>query len=143
MLGRPEWFKRRKYSGWGVTPKTWQGWLYTAAILIPFLIFQSLPQWSNEVRTYVTLGWVAFLILDIGHIMITLNKDERDNKIEALSERNAAWVMVLIIAVGILYQAISSGLKNDFRVDLFLVAALFGGMIAKSLSNIIIQRRPL
>jgi len=26
MIGNPEWFQRRKYGGWGIFPKTWQGW---------------------------------------------------------------------------------------------------------------------
>lgn len=30
MIAQKEWFGRRKYTGWGVTPKTWQGWVYIA-----------------------------------------------------------------------------------------------------------------
>ncbi|MDP6445771.1 MAG: hypothetical protein QGG36_24340 [Pirellulaceae bacterium] len=30
MFGQPHWF-REKTIGWGVTPITWQGWLYSAA----------------------------------------------------------------------------------------------------------------
>ena len=35
MIAKPEWFNQRKYSGWGVTPRSWQGWAYTLAIIVP------------------------------------------------------------------------------------------------------------
>ena len=46
---------------------------------------------------YVTIGWVLFLSIDMVHIMMNLDKDEREYKIEAISERNAAWAMVLVV----------------------------------------------
>ena len=143
MIGKPEWFTRRKYGGWGLYPRTWQGWLYMAVIIIPFVIFQSLPYWGNNTRFIVTGIWLAFLLLDTTHLMITLKRDEREYKIEAIAERNAAWTMVLVIVAGILYQVISSALNQQLAVDWFLVAALFGGLIAKSVSNIVLERRPL
>ena len=30
MFGKPHWFIKKKI-GWGLTPVTWQGWVYTAA----------------------------------------------------------------------------------------------------------------
>lgn len=42
MLGNPKWFKRRKYSGWGLTPATWQGWVYLGTLICSvFLVFFS------------------------------------------------------------------------------------------------------
>jgi len=143
MIGKPEWFERRKYGGWGFHPKTWQGWIYLALILIPFAVFQALPYWDTQIRMYVTVGWVAFLLLDASHIMIGLKRDEREFKIEAISERNAAGFMVLILAVGILYQIMTSALQQKIAVDLFLVAALFGGMIVKTISNLVLEKRAL
>ena len=143
MIGKPEWFKRRKYGGWGITPKTWQGGVYIALLLIPFIVFQALPYWDTATRMKVTIGWVAFLLLDMTHIMVALKRDERESKIEALSERNAAWVMMLIIVLGVLYQIISSALQQELAVDWFLVAALFGGMLAKTISNLVLERRTI
>lgn len=143
MIGKPEWFQRRKYGGWGITPKTWQGWVYVAVILIPFAIFQALPYWSNAERIYITIGWIVFLLFDVVHIMIAMKRDEREYKIEAISERNAAWAMILVLAIGVLYQAITSALNETLRVDWFLVAALFGGLIVKSISNIVLERRAM
>ncbi|MBU0757792.1 MAG: hypothetical protein KKF44_07000 [Nanoarchaeota archaeon] len=144
MIGNPKWFTRRKYGGWGLRPKTWQGWVYLIIMLGPFIIFQSLPFWDEELRTYVTIGWLAFMLLDVMHIMVLLKRDEREFKIEAVSERNAAWTMMLILVAGIMFQTIKSGMNKDLsNIDWFLVAALFGGMIAKTISNVILDKRAM
>ena len=36
MFGKPQWFREKKL-GWGLTPVTWQGWVYAlvwAAVLV-------------------------------------------------------------------------------------------------------------
>lgn len=143
MIAKKEWFKRRKYGGWGVSPKTWQGWTYIALIILPFAIFQALPFWSTETRLIVTTGWLGFLFLDIIPVMINLNRDEREYKIEAIAERNAAWFMSLVLALGILYELIISALREEITVNIFLVIALFGGVIIKSITNYRLERREL
>jgi len=143
MFGKPEWFKRRKYGGWGLYPVTWQGWVYIAIFLIPFAVFQAFPVWSDELRIGVTAGWIALLLIDVTHIMMTLKNDEREKKIEALAERNAAWAMVGAIIIGILYQIIKSGFSQTVEVDWFLVAALSSGVITKAISNIVYERKNL
>jgi hypothetical protein len=143
MIGKPKWFKRRKYGGWGICPQAWQGWLYLFLILVPFVIFQALPFWDIKTRIYVTIGWLLFLGLDVNHIMVTLKRDEREQKIEAFSERNAAWTMVMILVIGVIYEVITSALKQKLAVDWFLLSALFAGMIVKTLSNIMYERRAL
>ncbi len=44
MFGRPSWFVEQKI-GWGLTPVTWQGWLYTLAwigvISVPFVMLMT------------------------------------------------------------------------------------------------------
>lgn len=143
MIGKAEWFQRRKYSGWGISPKTWQGWVYLIFIFAPFIIFQALPFWDVKTRILFTVFWVAFLLFDVTHIMISLKRDEREYKIEAISERNSAWTMVLVLAIGILYQMITSALNHEISVDLFLIIALFAGAMVKTISNITLERREL
>ena len=143
MIGKSEWFKRRKYMGWGISPQTWQGWLYLVLMLVPFVIFQALPFWDIKIRIYVTIGWILFLAFDVNHIMFTLKKDEREQKIEAFSERNAAWTIVMILVIGIVYEITTSALQQKLNVDLFLLLALSAGMIVKTISNIIYERRAL
>ena len=68
MIGKPEWFKRRKYTGQGITPKTWQGWIYTISIIIPIIALQIIPFLEN----FKTIGsgiWVIIVILDCIDIM--------------------------------------------------------------------------
>lgn len=141
MIAKASWFKRRKYGGWGVSPKSWQGWAYIAVMILPFMIFQALPYWSTEIRLYVTLGWVIFLMLDIIPIMANLRRDEREYKNEAVAERNAAWFMVMILVIGLLYEIITSALRQDLKVNLFLALALFGGALVKTVSNIYLDKK--
>ncbi len=141
MLGKPEWFKRRKYTGWGIMPKTWQGWIYLILIFIPFVIFHSLPFWTDRTRIIVTVIWLVILFIDVTDIMVRMKNDEREKFHEAIAERNAAWIMLLFIIAGLLYQLISSALRQTFEVDYFLVAALFFGLIAKMATNIYLERK--
>lgn len=140
MIAKKEWFERRKYLGWGVHPKTWQGWVYIGILVIGLIIFQSLPFWTDEIRMYVTIGWTAFILIDILPIMFTVNRDEREHKNEAIAERNAAWFMALVLTAGLCYDIIISTINQQFIVNWFIVAALFGGALVKTITNIILDR---
>ena len=143
MIARKEWFKRRKYGGWGVSPKSWQGWVYIAFILTPFMVFQALPLWTTETRMIVAVTWMIFLFVDLIPVMITLKRDEREGKIEAISERNAAWFMSLTLTIGIFYEVLASSINQTFAVNIFLLIALLGGAIVKSISNYKLERKKL
>ncbi|MFA4982917.1 MAG: hypothetical protein WC588_01745 [Candidatus Micrarchaeia archaeon] len=135
VFGKPEWFAQRKYSGWGLTPKTREGWLYIVAIVVPFIVFQSLPIWDAQVRAYASFAWAAFVAFDVFDMMLRMKKDERETLHEAIAERNAAWVMVVAIAIGLVYQAASSAISGNPQVDPILVAVLFAGLAAKAYTN--------
>ena len=143
MIAKSSWFTRRKYGGWGLVPKNKQGWLYLALIIAPFVLFQALPYWSDSTRTYVTIGWLIFLFADLIPIMLTVKRDELEYKIEAIAERNAAWVMSLILVLGVLYESISASLQGEIRVNWFIVAALLGGAIIKSVTNYYYEKKGL
>lgn len=135
MIAKPEWFNQRKYSGWGVTPRSWQGWAYSLAIIVVLVIFQAIPDLDAQVRTAGTVLWVVFVALDLLPIMVTMKKDEREYKNEAIAERNAAWFMVLVLVIGIVYEIVISGLSHELSINGFMVLALFGGAIVKGVSN--------
>jgi len=143
MIARKDWFERRKYGGWGVSPKSWQGWIYIAFILIPFMIFQALPFWTMQTRMTITIIWMVFLFADLIPVMINLKRDEREYKIEAISERNAAWFMSLILVIGVFYEVVRSSLNQEVSVNIFLILALLGGAIIKSISNYKLERKQL
>lgn len=134
MIGRSEWFQRRKYGGWGLSPKTWQGWAYIAMIAV---IAFGLQHMSLTI-TYVFL---VIMCLDLLHIMATLKKDEMEVKIEALAERNASWAMITMIAVGIAYQTAQSTVVGKPQVDWFLIATLVCGLAAKAITNFFLERK--
>ena len=140
MIGKPEWFARRKYGGWGLTPKTWQGWAYIALIALPIVLL-NLVKASGETMFVLTVAWVIVIILDVLDIMVKLKKDEREAQIEAKAERNSAWAMVAVLTAGIGYQVASSAVKATLEVDPFLVAALLGGLVVKAASNAYLERR--
>lgn len=140
MIAKHEWFERRKF-GWGVTPRSWQGWVYTLAIFVPLVIFQSLPYWDAQVRTAGTVFWVVFVLLDLLPIMVMVKKDEREYRNEAVAERNAGWFMVLVLVIGILYEIVISGLNHEFSINWFMVLALFGGAVVKGVSSFNLDRK--
>jgi hypothetical protein len=134
MLGKSDWFQKRKYGGWGITPRAWQGWVYILTFIAILLIFHLIPFWNDFQRLIFTGIWLLILSVDVIQIMIHLKKDELEKIQEAMAERNASWTMTLILTIGILYQLITSGLQEKIELDPFLALALAGGLIAKSLS---------
>jgi len=140
MIAKPEWFERRKF-GWGVTPRNWQGWAYTLAIIVPVIIFQSIPGWDAQVRTAGTVFWVVFVVLDLLPIMVTVKKDEREYRNEAIAERNASWFMVMVLVAGILYEIVISGINHEFSINWFMILALLGGAVVKGISSYNLDRK--
>jgi len=84
---------------------------------------------------------LLILLIDIVPIMFTIDRDEREHKIEAISERNAAWFMVLILVSWILYDLIAWALQNEIRINYFMAWALFWWIIVKSISNYVLERK--
>jgi hypothetical protein len=141
MIARPEWFGRRKYTGWGVTPKSWQGWAYIFAFLIPFAIFQALPWWSPMTRLIITGVFMLFLFADLTQVMARLKMDERERKIEAIAERNATWTMVFVVAFGIFFQLMININNNQAPyIDPLLIVVLAAGLVAKAGTNIYLEK---
>lgn len=138
MLGNPKWFKRRKYTGWGLTPATWQGWLYVGILICSVFCVSLLTIWLKLQTPYqigIILSMIAFIIVDTTDIAMKIGKDERETAHEALAERNAAWVMVIVLIGGIVFQSTVSLLRGILYVDPFMITALLGGIVAKGISN--------
>ncbi len=141
MIGKPEWFKIRRFGGWGITPDSWQGWVYLAFIIFPFVLFQALPFWSEEVRGVITAVWMVFLLIDVTDIMIRLRKDEREKIEEAIAERNAAWAMVTVLVSFLLYRMLTAAVKNQVDVDWTAAAALGTGAIVKTWTHLRFRKK--
>lgn len=74
MFGKPQWF-RPKAIGWGLTPISWQGWIYTAlwvaAISGPFVLLIGRQQ-PMEALAWMGLGLGA-LAYDVRQILLSMN----------------------------------------------------------------------
>ena len=140
IIAKPEWFTRRKYGGWGLGIKTWQGAVYMAAMFITLIVLLQLAGDSVETKLLVTGVWMVFLLIDVFDVMWKLKKDERERMHEAIAERNAAWGMMVVITLGIIIEIMYNVMNNSFYVNPFLVGALAVGVIIKSVSNYKLER---
>jgi len=141
MLGKPSWFMRRKYTGWGFTPKTWQGWVYILVMILPFIIITEIGKFG-QAGTIFMIVWAIIFIFDFIHILINLKMDERERIHEAIAERNALWIIITVLVIGLGYQtAVGVAAQNTFTADPVILAALVAGLLAKIISNIYLDRK--
>ncbi|MFA6006991.1 MAG: hypothetical protein WC764_04690 [Candidatus Paceibacterota bacterium] len=140
MIGKPEWFKRRKYTGWGFTPATWQGWAYITAFVLLFFLITALPV-IGGLRTLLLVILAIIGCVDFIHIIIKMPRDERDRMHEAISERNALWAILAVLTIGIGYQAAVSAAHGTKYVDPVILIALLVGVVVKMVSNIYLDKK--
>ncbi|MFH1246242.1 MAG: hypothetical protein V1489_00510 [Candidatus Liptonbacteria bacterium] len=140
MLGKPEWFGPRKYTGWGATPRTWQGWVYVLVAVAPLALFGALPL-SGSTKPILMGIWAAIFIVDFIDIILRMQRDERERLHEAIAERNALWVIIVVLAVGIAYQAAQSSVLGKPRIDPIILIAVIAGVIVKAVTNIYLDSR--
>lgn len=89
----------------------------------------------------LTGAWVIFVLVDILWVMASIKLDEREQKIEAIAERNASWTMVTSTVLAILYiSTIGKELKGIELIPVF-VFPMITGVFAKGLSNFILEKR--
>ncbi|HNR26334.1 MAG TPA: hypothetical protein PKI66_06450 [Methanobacteriaceae archaeon] len=141
IIAKPEWFSRRKYTGWGVSIRTWQGAVYLAGVMAALPILLYIFSWSTEAMITVTVIWLVFLLVDMVDVMRNLKKDEREATHEAIAERNAAWGMMLVLVIGLFVELLYYALQQKIYFDPVIVIALAVGVIAKSVTNYQLERR--
>ncbi|MBU4370071.1 hypothetical protein KKG58_04955 [Patescibacteria group bacterium] len=79
MIGKKEWFKLRKYTGFGLSPKTWQGWVYVIVIILGIVFIQTQIYWSSLIRRFLFFVWIGLIVLDSIHIWVLLKKHNKKN----------------------------------------------------------------
>lgn len=125
MIANPKWFSPRKYTGWGLTPNCWQGWVYTLSFVLLVSLISYLP--INQVLKNIIIGLiVGIFIIDVFHIMFLQQKDERERLHEALADRNA---LLFMLAALIVYFFV----KQIF--DPWLLVTLLGATLVKALTH--------
>jgi purine-cytosine permease-like protein len=141
MIGKPEWFVRRKYTGWGANPKTWQGWVYILVMILPIVLITNIGTFGTLQLIFIIV-WSLIFIADFIDILIHMKRDEREKIHEAIAERNALWAIVFILGIGIAYQAASAAITKSITfVDPVIFIALIVGMIVKTASNIYLDKK--
>ena len=129
MIGKSKWFNLRKYSGWGLTPNCWQGWVYIFAFIVPVALISNLnidPNYKNIFSIII----VAVLIIDTLHMMSQIKKDERERLHEAIADRNALWFLLFGIIVWAFIKQI---------MDPILIGILLGATAVKAITQIYLR----
>lgn len=105
MIGKPEWFTYRKF-GWGISPRTWQGWVYVAAVAA-LVGFSTAVNLAGRAKLWIFSVIIGIIVIDIMHIMVQLPKvhDERENYHQMLIERNCSFAAVAVIAGIAIFQS--------------------------------------
>ena len=129
MIGNPKWFSPRKYTGWGLTPNCWQGWVYILAFIIS-IVFVSNLNIDSKYKNIFSIIIVAILIIDILHMMSQIKKDERERLHEAITDRNALWFLLFGLITWIIIKQIT---------DPILIGILFGATVIKTLTQIYLK----
>lgn len=142
---KPEWFRRRRFGGWGIVPVTWQGYAFIIALIAPFILitssFDSTMQ-LNDVR-YVSFGlYTAFVISISMCIMVKIKIDEREKIHEAISDRNALWFMIFILALGAVGESVAPNIvRSLYPINPFIIGGLVGAWIVKVISLLYLDRK--
>ncbi|MGV8171998.1 MAG: hypothetical protein ACP5OA_04865 [Candidatus Woesearchaeota archaeon] len=146
MIGKAHWFKYRTF-GWGVAPRTWQGWLYVG--IATFLMAGTFAMGTVDSK----LMWLFAIILtifvvDVLVIMTQLPKvtDERENYHQLIVERNCSFAAIVVLLVIALYQTYkNTGFLASQNVTIpfdYSIAIVLGAMLlTKILSTLYVKAR--
>lgn len=140
MIGKPEWFKYRIF-GWGIAPKTWQGWTYIGVWML-IIIIATITTAQSSIYGWVIGILLSILIIDTLHIMTKLSKvsDERENYHQLIIERNCSFAAITSLALLAIYQAYTN--KNFVTTNNFLpfdvsIAIVLGVMLLTKVGSTI------
>lgn len=143
MLGKPEWFTYR-IGGWGIAPRTWQGWGYVAGFAALAGGTSSLPI-SQPAKSILTGAVVAILLLDCLVIWIQLGRhhDERQRMHQLIIERNCSLAGVLAVVAAMGWQTLHNPTASARSIpfDPTLLAILGAMVLTKAISTLWLRWR--
>ena len=143
MIGKPEWFTYRIF-GWGVRPRTWQGWVYLATVGAFMGLIKFLPI-TNTIRMWCFGILVGLVVLDVILIMTQLDKvhDEREKLQQMIIERNCSFAAVVALIGIAAFQAFKNQhlTKNGIPFDspILIVIVVMG--VVKIVSTWYVRRK--
>jgi hypothetical protein len=143
MFGKPEWFTYRVL-GWGIAPRTWQGWVYLFAFLglLFALVLSPVPEGPKNVLLATLLG---LFLADVLAIWVQMGDvhDERRRLHQLIIERNCSLVAVLtVVAVGAYQVAGNREVAGAaFPFDPMLLVILGAMALTKLVSGLYLQQK--
>lgn len=104
MLGRPEWFTYRT-AGWGLAPRTWQGWVYIACFMAAWGLI-SLAPLPEGIRDALSFTVIGLLVMDVISIWAVMGRhhDERERLHQLIIERNCSIAAVFAVVAAMVYE---------------------------------------
>ena len=139
MFARAEWFTSRS-TGWGVAPRTWQGWAYLLVFTAIFIALAGSP--LSETAKQILMGFLgAFILVDIVAVWVRMGRhqDERFRMHQLIIERNCSFAAVFSVIAVIGFRIYGS--QNTLRADSFpfdpLLLGVLGAMVLTKLVSTI------
>lgn len=125
LIGKAEWFDY-KIAGWGIRPKTKQGWLYCLVVVLIAIIISIIPT-KNIIKTSFLFILIILVVIDAIHIMFQLSRvqDEREQYHQLIIERGASIAGVTAIFVIFLHDFL---LQNKTNYSLLYVLLIMSFM---------------
>jgi len=143
MIGKPEWFTYRIF-GWGVGPRTWQGWAYLAVIGAIMGLIKFLPI-ANSIRMWCFGILVGMVVLDVILIMTRLDKvhDERERLQQMIIERNCSFAAVAALSAIAIFQTFKNRhlAKSGLPIDLSILIVLVVMGVTKIITTWYVRRK--
>ena len=142
MIGKSNWFTVRKYGGWGMFPKTWQGYVYCLVLGIMILIPFSIDAFSKQTQIVASfMIWIIFLI-DLVDIMLKSKLDEREISHENKAEKNASWTMEIFLIASFVYIMYKYSYTRILNLEaiVIILGSLLLGLIAKVVTHYRIEK---
>lgn len=143
MLGRPEWFTYRT-AGWGLAPRTWQGWVYILCFLAAWGLI-SLAPLPEDVRAKLSFTVVGLLVLDVVSIWAAMGRhhDERERLHQLIIERNCSIAAVSAVVAAMVFEAWRSAPSagDSLPFDPMLIGILGAMAVTKLVSSIWLRAR--
>lgn len=151
MIGKPEWFTYRKF-GWGIAPKSWQGWAYlgTVALLLGFTTAIGI---NNAIMPWLFGAIITLLVLDVIHIMTKLPQvhDERENIHQLIIERNCSFAAIVALLAVALFQTYqnrgtilsnaATGVSPGIPFDISILIVLGAMLLTKIASTLYVSKK--
>lgn len=143
MLGKAEWFTYRSM-GWGIAPRTWQGWVYVGAFIALVVTLTQLPL-PEPVK--VRLVWLVtgLFVVDCLIIWTQLGRqhDERERLHQLIIERNCSFAAVASVVVVMGFQIVRhrGQAPGELPFDPLLLVILGAMVLTKLVSTLYLRFR--